>query len=593
MLEELDDAHAAIEPRLRAGVEIGTKLGEGGQLAELRQVEFNFTRDLFDRFDLRRGTDTADRETNRNGRAHALVEQISLQINLTVGDRDHVGRDVSGNVACLRFDDGQRGQGTAARFFGHARAALKQAGVEIENVAGIGFATGRTLQDQRHLAIGDRMFREIIVNDERVHSIIHEPLAHGGTGKGREILVRGGVGCRRGDDRRVRHGAVGFEDGERAGDVRVLLADGDVDAIKRPEILQLSFLAGPVQFRLADDGIERDRGFAGGAIADDELALPAADRNHRVDGHDARLHRLIHTPALDHAGRDFFQGIGGFRFDRAFPIQRLADRIHDPAEERFADGDLEQFTGGADLIAFHHPRGIAENDGADFRLLEVERETENTAGEFDHLVQHDVAQAFDSGHAVAGIADDADVALAGRGFQAGDLRFDVFKNGAHIKWILKLLLEALEPIAHAAVPHIAPDADAHPAEQLRSDDKPRGKVAAVFPLQVLRELPGGIRRHLGRALDRRTPFFHLEAEQTFVGVEDPDVISRLLRDQSFDELVDSAAIKLPIGKAGAEKLPRNLAGLFVDLHALKTRRPIGGWLLPEGGADRRCSRPSR
>ena len=66
-------------------------------------------------------------------------------------------------------------------------------------------------------------------------------------------------------------------------------------------------------------------GFAGGAIADDQLALTAADRNHRVDRHDAGLHRLADALTLDDARRDLFHRIGSFRFDRAFAIERLAD----------------------------------------------------------------------------------------------------------------------------------------------------------------------------------------------------------------------------------------------------------------------------
>jgi len=33
------------------------------------------------------------------------------------------------------------------------------------------------------------------------------------------------------------------------------------------------------------------------AVADDQLALAPADRDHRVDGDDARLHRLVDRPA--------------------------------------------------------------------------------------------------------------------------------------------------------------------------------------------------------------------------------------------------------------------------------------------------------
>src|ERR1700754_2698248 len=55
---------------------------------------------------------------------------------------------------------------------------------------------------------------------------------------------------------------------------------------------------------VVDDRVERDRRLAGLAVADDQLALAAADRDHRVDRLEAGLHRLRGPPgALNSAGR--------------------------------------------------------------------------------------------------------------------------------------------------------------------------------------------------------------------------------------------------------------------------------------------------
>ena len=137
----------------------------------------------------------------------ALVEQIGFQINLAVGDRNDVRRNVGRDVAGLRLDDRQRGERAVAVFLVDARAALEQAAVEIEHVARIRFAAGGALQHQRHLAIGDGVLGEIVINDQRVHAVVHEPFAHRRAGERREILVGGGVGGRRRDDDGVRHRA--------------------------------------------------------------------------------------------------------------------------------------------------------------------------------------------------------------------------------------------------------------------------------------------------------------------------------------------------------------------------------------------------
>src|SRR5205823_14145440 len=88
LLEQLDDALPALESRFRRRVEVGTKLSKRRELAELREVELHFAGDLLDRFDLRGGTDTTDRQTDRNCGAHPLIEKIGLEINLAVRDRN-------------------------------------------------------------------------------------------------------------------------------------------------------------------------------------------------------------------------------------------------------------------------------------------------------------------------------------------------------------------------------------------------------------------------------------------------------------------------------------------------------------------------
>ena len=44
---------------------------------------------------------------------------------------------------------------------------------------------------------------------------------------------------------------------------------------------------------LVDYRVNRDSGFSGLAVADDQFSLPAADRNHGINGFDAGLDRLL------------------------------------------------------------------------------------------------------------------------------------------------------------------------------------------------------------------------------------------------------------------------------------------------------------
>ena len=93
-----------------------------------------------------------------------------------------------------------------------ARGALEQPAVEVEDVARIGLAARRPLQHERHLPVGDGVLGQIVVDDQRVHAVVHEPFAHRGAGKRREILA----------GRRVRHAgeATTIVYGHRAGVLR-------------------------------------------------------------------------------------------------------------------------------------------------------------------------------------------------------------------------------------------------------------------------------------------------------------------------------------------------------------------------------------
>ena len=224
------------------------------------------------------------------GRTPEWNRSVSRKIWPSVIEMTLVGM-YAGDVAGLRLDDRQRGQRAAALLIRHLRGALQKARVQIEHVAGIRLAAGRTAEQQRDLAIRLRVLRQVVVDAERVFAVVEEVLAHRRAGVRREVLQRRRFGRGRGDDDRVLHRAVLFERADDLRDRRLLLTDRDVDA---DDVLAL----------LIDDRVDRDRGLAGLAVADDQLALSAADRNHGVDGLESGLQRLFDRAAVDDARRD-------------------------------------------------------------------------------------------------------------------------------------------------------------------------------------------------------------------------------------------------------------------------------------------------
>ena len=215
--------------------------------------------------------------------------------------------------------------------------------MEIEDVARIGFAARRAAQQQRHLAIGDGLLGKIVVDDHGVHAVVAEIFAHRAAGVGREELQRGGLRRGRGDDDRIFHRAILFERADDLRDGRALLADRDVDAVEL-----LALVVAGVDVLLVDEGVDRDGGLAGLAVADDQLALAAADGDERVERLEAGLHRLVHRLARDDARRLDFDAAALVGLDRALAVDRIAEPVDDAAEQALADGNVDDRAGALD-----------------------------------------------------------------------------------------------------------------------------------------------------------------------------------------------------------------------------------------------------
>ncbi|HXI99392.1 MAG TPA: hypothetical protein VNG73_10660 [Gemmatimonadaceae bacterium] len=109
-------------------------------------------------------------------------------------------------------------------------------------------------------------------------------------------------------------------------------------------------------------------------VADDQLALTAADRDHRVDGLDSCLQRLLHGLADDDPGSFRFDLSGVLGVDRAGVIQRASEGIDDAANEFVPDRHLEHATGPADLVPLLQLEVVAEDDRSDVVLFEIQGE---------------------------------------------------------------------------------------------------------------------------------------------------------------------------------------------------------------------------
>ncbi len=142
------------------------------------------------------------------------------------------------------------------------------------------------------------------------------------------------------------------EDFHNAGRGAGPLAAGDVDADHVAPLL-------------VDDRVESDGRLAGLPVADDQLALTAADGGHRVDRLDAGLQGLFDRLTGGDSRSDRLDGPAFVGDNRPLAVQGIADGIDHAADERLADGDRQQFPGRLDLVPFGDLQIVAQDDHAD------------------------------------------------------------------------------------------------------------------------------------------------------------------------------------------------------------------------------------
>ena len=283
--------------------------------------------------------------------------------------------------------------------------------MEVEDVTRVGLPPGRPAQVERHLPVCPRVFGEVVVADKRLFALVAEVLAHGAAGVRRDVLQRRRLRGSRRNDRRELEGAVLVQRVGHPGDAVRVLADRDVDA---DEILAL----------LVDDRVEEDRRLAGLPVAEDELALATADRNHGVDRLDPGLHRRVDALAGDHAGRDLLHGARLLGLDRALAVDGLTERVDDTAEQFRPDRHLDDPAGGLDLVAFLHVLVGAHDHGADLVVLQVQRHAVDVARELQQLARHGSLESIDGGDPVGDRDDPADLRADQLGLEVLEPRLD-------------------------------------------------------------------------------------------------------------------------------------------------------------------------
>jgi hypothetical protein len=252
--------------------------------------------------------------------------------------------------------------------------------VQVEHVTRIRFTTRRTTQQQRDLTVCPSLLGQVIVNDQCIFAAIAEVFAHGTTGVRCQELHRSGIGSGRSNHDGVTQRAVLFQLANHVDHGGSLLANRNV-------------YAGNALTLLIDDRVDRNSSLTCLTVADNQFALTATYRNHRVDGLQTGLYWLINRLTLDNAWRNLFDLVGHLGVDRAFAVDRLSQRVNNASAQLRTNRHFQNTSGALYSVAFGNVLVFTENNGAYGITFQVQRQTKRIAREFQHFTLHHVGQA--------------------------------------------------------------------------------------------------------------------------------------------------------------------------------------------------------
>src|SRR3984957_10271931 len=201
------------------------------------------------------------------------------------------------------------------------------------------------------------VFRQVVDHNQSVLASIAKIFRHREAGEGSDPLQprRTGGSGHDNDAAFGRGGAMDSFDG--ALDARTLLPDSDIHADN-------------VAGFLIDDRIDPDRGLADGAIADDQFALTAAEREQGIDDEEAGLNRLDHEIPIDDGRGRALNGFQRIGYDGPLPVKRAAERIDDAAEQRRSHRHAHDIARSDHGVASFNSVRIVQQNAADAVALE-------------------------------------------------------------------------------------------------------------------------------------------------------------------------------------------------------------------------------
>ena len=254
------------------------------------------------------------------------------------------------------------------------RRPFEQPCMNVEDITRKRLTAGRPPQQKRQLAIGTRVMRQVVVDDQHVAALRHEMLRDTGRGVGGNECQTRRVVALGHDEYGIRHCALFPQGGHGFRDGGGTLPDGAVNA-------QYILVA------LIKDGVDRNGSLAGLAVAKNQLALTPPHGNERVNDLQSGLKRDGYRRTIHNVRRGPLDRQPHAAGHRSAAIEWSTQRVDDAPQQSVAHGHIHDPSCALNFVAGVQVPVFAEEHDTNLPLVHIERHAEQIAGKFHQLLK--------------------------------------------------------------------------------------------------------------------------------------------------------------------------------------------------------------
>ena len=372
LLEDFSQFLSSVKLGLGGGIEVRSELGESSDFSVLGKLNLDGWSNLLHGLNLGGRSDSGHRKTDVNGWSHSLVEGFLLQENLTIGNGDDIGWDISGHITSLGLNDWEGSKGSTSVVHVHLGCSLQKSGVKIEDISWVSLSSGWSSQKKRHLSVGDGLLGKIVIDNQSVLSVVSEVFSNGASRVWGHVLKWGGLGGSGSNNNGVLEGIVSLEDSDDVGDSGSLLSNSNINAIKSSEWIDGEIVEGLL---LVDDGVNSDGSLSSLSVTNDKLSLSSSNWDQGIDGLNSSLHRLVDGLSWDNTWGLKFNSLSLISSNWTFSVNWVSKGIDDSSEHTFSDSNIDDGSSSLDNISLLDSSIVTKDDNTNVVSLKIKGHT--------------------------------------------------------------------------------------------------------------------------------------------------------------------------------------------------------------------------